>query len=259
MFLDADVRVHPDTLGRAYQELTSRDTIGAMFGAYDDTPLASGLVSQYRNLLHHFTHCSSQTKAWTFWAGCGLIRRDLFMQHGGFDERYRTPSVEDIELGMRLSSVGVEIVLVPGVQVCHAKSWTLWNMMRTDITQRAWPWSLLLAGSVPDDLNLRWDQRAGALCAWLTVGFAGGVFFGKPVIWAGIFAAAATALCNHRFLRFLARLKGLSFAARAFPIHLLFLLYSSATFVAGTAAALTGGGALPRLRPPETVRIGNDT
>src|SRR5208337_465782 len=77
MFLDADVRVHRDTIDRAYRALTAGDTIGAVFGAYDDTPLAPGLVSQYRNLLHHYTHCSAQTRAWTFWAGCGIIRRDL--------------------------------------------------------------------------------------------------------------------------------------------------------------------------------------
>jgi len=250
MFLDADVRVHPDTVGRAYEALAARDTIGAVFGAYDDRPLAPGLVSQYRNLLHHFTHCSAQTRAWTFWAGCGVIRRNLFLQHGGFDERYRTPSVEDIELGMRLTSAGVEILLVPEVQVCHAKSWTLWSMMRTDIARRAWPWSRLLAGSVPDDLNLRWDQRAGALCAWLTVGFAGAVWFSRTAIWGMLFGATATALSNRRFLGFLARLRGPGFAARAFPLHLLFLLYSSATFAAGTAAGLAVAWQAPRRERP---------
>ena len=40
----------------------------------------------------------------TFWTGCGAIRRDVFLELGGFDpERYHRPAIEDIELGYRLN------------------------------------------------------------------------------------------------------------------------------------------------------------
>ena len=59
------------------------------------------MVSQYRNLLHHFVHQHGHAEASTFWAGCGAIRRAAFDAVGGFDAaRFPRPSIEDIELGL---------------------------------------------------------------------------------------------------------------------------------------------------------------
>ena len=70
---------------------------------------APGLVSQYRNLLHHFVHQQGEFEGdirpvRTFWTGCGMIRREVFLAFGGFDPRlYPRPAIEDIELGYRLT------------------------------------------------------------------------------------------------------------------------------------------------------------
>ena len=75
-------------------------------------PRLQGVVSQYRNLLHHFVHQHGNSEASTFWAGCGAIRRSVFEEMGGFDEqRFPTPSIEDIELGYRLRQAGHRILL----------------------------------------------------------------------------------------------------------------------------------------------------
>jgi GT2 family glycosyltransferase len=240
MFLDADVRVHQDTIELADVVFSSDSAVGALFGAYDDAPLARGLVSQYRNLLHHFTHCTAERNAWTFWAGCGAIRRDLFQRCGGFDEQYLKPSVEDIEMGLRLSRAGVRILVVPQIQVCHMKKWTLPGMIRTDILLRAWPWSRLLlrSGCLPADLNLGWRQRASALFAWISVCLlAAGLIRGTAFLGA-LAAAGAVAFCNRPLFGFLIRARGLAFALRAFPLHTLFLLYGSATFVVASVVHL---------------------
>jgi GT2 family glycosyltransferase len=252
MFLDADVMVHSDAIELVDAVLSSDSAAGALFGAYDDAPLAPGLVSQYRNLLHHFTHCTADQNAWTFWAGCGAIRRDLFFETGGFDEQYVAPSVEDIELGSRLSRAGAQIRLIPEIQVCHIKEWTLSSMIRTDVLQRAWPWSRLLlrSHSLPSDLNLGWHQRAGAMFAWLSVGLlsvgllsvallsvgllsvglGAAPFIRGTALLGALAAAGGVALCNRLFFGFLIRARGFVFTVQAFPLHTLFLLYSSATF-----------------------------
>src|SRR5947207_1321887 len=82
----------------------------ALIGSYDESPLSAGFVSQYRNLLHCYTHQNGRREASTFWAGCGAMRRDRFVHHAGFDERYRYPSIEDIELGVRLRQAGERIL-----------------------------------------------------------------------------------------------------------------------------------------------------
>jgi hypothetical protein len=84
---------------------------------YDDDPGGGGLVSDFRNPLHHHVHQGAAGAATTFWAGMGAIRRDVFLAEGSFDDtRFPEPSVEDIELGMRLAAHGHKLVLNPTIQ-----------------------------------------------------------------------------------------------------------------------------------------------
>ncbi len=49
--------------------LSGDPTIAAVFGTYDASPRSQSVVSQYRNLLHHFVHQEGNPEASTFWAG----------------------------------------------------------------------------------------------------------------------------------------------------------------------------------------------
>jgi glycosyltransferase involved in cell wall biosynthesis len=173
VFLDADTRVHTDTLARMESHFDNEPELGAVFGSYDDQPSDEGLCSQFKNLAHCYVHHSSKRRALTFWSGCGAIRRDLFLSVDGFDQRYRRPSVEDIDLGYRLSDRGANILLDPEICVTHLKRWTLWNSIVTDVLDRGMPWMVLLLErrKAPNDLNIRRRHRialvlssAGLLC-----------------------------------------------------------------------------------------------
>jgi glycosyltransferase involved in cell wall biosynthesis len=56
VFVDADVCVHRDALRRIRDILAEEQDLSAVFGAYDLSPTAPSLVSQYRNLLHSYVH-----------------------------------------------------------------------------------------------------------------------------------------------------------------------------------------------------------
>ena len=189
VFLDADTCVHRDTLQRMEAYLEQDKELGAVIGAYDDEPSDPGLCSQFRNLAHCYVHRSSKRDALTFWSGCGAVRRALFLAVDGFDQRYRKPSVEDIEFGYRLSDRGIRIHLDPDICVTHAKQWSLWNSIVTDVIDRGMPWMVLLIKrrKAPNDLNIRRRHRiaivlsgAGIVClfgsmhslywVWLAVG-----------------------------------------------------------------------------------------
>ena len=103
VFVDADVVVHADTLARIEAVLLGEPEVAALFGSYDDDPPARSAASLYKNLLHHHVHQHGEREAGTFWAGCGAVRRAVFLAAGGFDESYSRPSIEDIELGVRLA------------------------------------------------------------------------------------------------------------------------------------------------------------
>jgi GT2 family glycosyltransferase len=168
VFVDADVLPHEDAFVRIRAAFNADPALVAVFGSYDDVPAEPGIVSQFRNLLHHHVHQQGAGEATTFWAGLGAVRADAFRAAGGFDaDRYPLPSVEDIDLGTRLSANGGRIILDPLIQATHLRRWTLPDMVRTDFWQRGVPWIELVLrhGSGTSALNLGWRHRVSAAAA----------------------------------------------------------------------------------------------
>ena len=229
-FLDADVAVRPDTLGKVLDRFEANPNLGALFGSYDAEPTAPGLVSRFRNLLHHYTHQNGLFQddarpAHTFWTGCGAIRRDLFLAMGGFDPQlYRRPAIEDIELGYRLTRAGHRIDLVRNLQVTHLKRWTLREVIRTDIFCRGVPWTLLMlrSGVAESDLNVSISQRASVAATGLT-GLSLAIAPIEPMaLLLAMLGPVAVVGLNARFYRFLARKIGWPSALASVPLHLLY-------------------------------------
>ena len=228
VFVDADVCVHPDALRRILETFERESDVTAVFGAYDVAPTAEGLVSQYRNLLHRYVHQRDAGDAVTFWAGFGAIRAATFARCGGFDETaYVKASVEDIELGYRLSALGHRIVLRPEIQGRHMKRWTLGSMIRTDVRQRGIPWvRLLLRRKMwpAATLNIRRSEQICTLlvvAACLAVGgwmWRGGI---APIVVA-IIAVTAVVSIERPLLAWFARQRGWWFALRAIPLRFLY-------------------------------------
>lgn len=184
-FLDADVCVYPKTLEQLVATFARDPTVDGVFGSYDTQPGALNILSQYRNLFHHFVHQQGHEEASTFWSGCGAIRRSLFLKMGGFDTNYGQPCIEDIELGVRLRKAGHRILLNKQIQVTHLKRWTFWSMVKTDVRDRGIPWTQLILreAAIPNDLNLKVSQRFSAILAYgILALFAVGVWYSSGVL-----------------------------------------------------------------------------
>jgi glycosyltransferase involved in cell wall biosynthesis len=233
LFVDADVEVLPDTLERVAANFENRPSIAAVFGSYDDEPADPGFLSQYKNLQHHYVHQTGNAEASTFWAGCGAVRKEVFLEMGGFDLRkYPEPSIEDIEFGYRMRAKGHRTILDKSLLVKHLKTWRFWPLMRTEIFCRAAPWSRLIleSGGIVRDLNLRLSDRVSAGLVWLLV-----LLLPLPIIHpAGILLPAACLasilVLNRSFYLFFLRRRGPWFTFRVVPMHLLYYLYSSLVF-----------------------------
>ncbi len=258
VFIDADVCVHPDTLALFAQTLAD-PSVDAVIGTYDDTPADPGFLSQYRNLFHHYVHQRFDGDIPTFWSGCGAMRRQLFLDFGGFDEvRYRRPAIEDIELGAWLHKAGHRIVLNSRVKCKHLKRWTLKGVVRTDIFDRGIPWMRLMlrVGEIPNTLNVSFAQRASVILAFVALL----ALLGLPVaallapaalpwLWpAPLIAALLVTILNFDFYRYLTVRRGLGFTLRVLPMHWLYFLYCGLSAVVGIAQhVLSGEG---RAAPP---------
>jgi len=231
-FIDADVIIHDDAVTYMEEGFTDPQVV-AVFGSYNDRPPAQNFLSQYKNLVHHFYHHRGRREASTFWSGCGAVRKQSFLDVGGFDiEKYKRPSIEDIELGYRLREAGGRIMLFPELQSTHLKEWHLVNLIHTEVFCRAIPWSRLMLQQtgVVDDLNVSTKER-------LRAGLAGTLFivliaalFGWLPWWSVMVLAGSVLLANRSLFSLFYNRKGPLFALMGIGFHQLYYLYSSAAF-----------------------------
>lgn len=240
VFVDADVCVHPDVLARFAGIFEANPDLAAAFGTYDDSPADPGFLSQYRNLYHRWVHLRGAGEAETFWAGCGAVRRKVFLGLGGFDtRRFPRPQIEDIELGYRIRDAGHRIVLDAGIQGTHLKRWTLSGMVRTDLLDRGVPWMrLLLERPRPDNLNVGLIERVrAALVGLAVVSLLTGAVTGSPA-WFALFLGfpALNVASNTPLYKWLADQRGWTFAASAVPANLLYYAVAGLSVVIATVA-----------------------
>lgn len=230
LFVDADVVIRSDTITRVIEDFEKMPAIDALFGSYDDEPGASNFLSQYKNLFHHYVHQRGKEDASTFWSGCGAIKRDVFIKFGGFNENFRF--IEDIELGYRLKAAYRVIYLDKSLQVKHLKQYTFLGLLASDIFGRAIPWSTLMlsSGNTVNDLNTKTGYKISLgvvmllLCSVPFVGTRWGRY-------SFILLLSLFYLLHKDFYGFLINKRGLFFALRVIPLHLLYYLYSGFSFM----------------------------
>jgi len=234
-FIDADVTVSPDAVGRITAIFGENPALVAAIGSYDENPFETNFLSQYKNLLHHYVHQSSSTEASTFWGACGAVRRKEFLELGGFDEKYRDPSIEDIEFGYRLKKQGYRICLVKQLRVKHLKHWGIFSMLKADFFYRALPWTdlILKEGRFIDDLNLKISARMSVICTYIFLFTLLLTVWNPWFIVAASLSAALLFVLNRDLYRFFKNQRGLGFTLKTIPWHWLYFFYSGLAFFIG--------------------------
>ncbi len=242
-FVDADVTIPADAVSQVVAAFAREPDLAAVFGSYDDEPGAANFLSQYKNLLHHYVHQTAREEASTFWGACGAIRREVFLALGGFDEQYRWPSIEDIELGSRLRQAGKQIRLCKTLQVKHLKRWGISSLLKADFCHRALPWTELILRErrLPDDLNLRLSSRVSVVLTYgLLLAGVGTWWWPAAFVVVGVIVLLLLAL-NAPLYRFFWRKRGLRFAVQTVPWHWLYYFYSGLAFAIGLVSSLFRG------------------
>jgi len=257
VFLDADVLVRSDTLARIAATMSAREDVDAVFGAYCDEPAAAGVVSQYRNLLHHYTHDQEPGEAQTFWAGCGCIRRSVFVAVGMYDEwRFSRPQIEDVELGYRMSAHGYRILLQPEIQVTHLKRWSFRGMLKADFMDRGVPWARLLAeqrallgpaASKAKSLSLRATEKSNTFLVCLGLLLLAISVRPKDHVLAtlGGICLLLVVLRGLPLYAFFSRKRGIAFAICGVVLHMFYYLTAAVSVVWGAFLAVVVGEPRP--------------
>ena len=236
-FVDADVVISTDAIAQVKKAFENQSDLAALIGSYDDSPGASNFLSQYKNLFHHYNHQIASEEAFTFWGACGAIRREIFISLGGFDESYRRPSIEDIELGYRIRGAGYKIKLLKDLHVKHLKHWGVVSLLRAEIFYRALPWTdlILRQRQLDNDLNLGVSSRLSVILVYAIL-----VTLALSFWWSGFLAVAVVLSLimlwlNFAVYRFFYAKRGLGFTLRVIPWHWFYYIYGGLAFAVGTS------------------------
>jgi GT2 family glycosyltransferase len=236
VFVDADVVPAADALPGLCRILETAADVAAVFGAYSLQPSERNFLSQYRNLAHAYVHETGRTEASTFWAGLGAVRSRVFREVSGFDERFRRPSVEDIDLGYRIRRAGHRVRLDARLRGTHLKRWTLRNSVVTDIAARGIPWTQLIwkYRALADDLNTSQALRWSIVLTYLLLVALLAAAARPWAVLVALGALVALAGLNRAQWRWFAARRGPGFASAAFVAHLLHHACNGVSFAAGT-------------------------
>jgi len=254
VFFDADQLMESGTLRAYVDRLKEYPEVDAIVGSLaPDTPMP-GFFSKLKNFQHHFTHQTAEREGATLDSGRLAMRRRAFEEIGGFEPAFSHASIEDIALGYRMLRQGRRIRFEPTIQVTHLKSYTLGEMIRSDIFHRAIPWTgLMLRERVfRNDLNTRSSNVGSVILAWLIppaliaglIGWASGWWMaGAAIVLIWFLNRSFLSGCRHQF--------GWWFATRAALFLPLMYFYHGVGLVAGVFAYLLGASVARETKAPD--------
>jgi GT2 family glycosyltransferase len=238
-FVDADVCVHPDALGRMLDALETDATLGGVYGTYDDARSPDGIVSDYRNLVRHFVHLRHAGDTDVFWSACGAVRRSVLVEAGMYDEwHFPRPQIESVELGHRIRSLGFRIRLDPRIQGTHLKRWSLGSLLMSEARDRGLPRTRLLRDTNPGvrDSDYLRDTGGHELLGVALAGVCIAVptLIGGTTGWLALgILTAGLIFVNRRLYGFFTVRGGHLFALAAVGLHLVVHLFHAVAMATG--------------------------
>ncbi|MEW6746670.1 MAG: glycosyltransferase family A protein [Planctomycetota bacterium] len=243
LFVDADVVIPPGSRERIEAALSAPD-LAAAVGILGEATETRDFASRYENHYMHWAYRSGPDFVPIFYTSAGAIRAAVFRALGGFDEGYRHPSVEDMDLGVRLALAGSTPRVLMDLQVLHLKTFGLLGLLRVNRRKAT------------ATLRLRWRHRhrqppgsvasGGRFVAGIPFTVAAGGLLGASLsgapgfetagLWGSLACFALALLLRWPFLRYLADREGVGFALAALPL----LLANDVAYSVGLGVGVAG-------------------
>ena len=107
LFLDADVIAPENLLSDVSQILQENQEVAAVQTLYAPFCPEDNIVTRYQNFYYHYSLSRVSSNSFAVLATwCVAIRKNVFIEAGGFNSRIQEPTIEDEELGYLLADSG---------------------------------------------------------------------------------------------------------------------------------------------------------
>jgi glycosyltransferase involved in cell wall biosynthesis len=256
LFLDSDVVIPPDLVGRIRETLERQPEVAAVQTVYSPDCPALNTVSRYQNLYYHCSLTAVKLdRVATFATWCAAVRKNDFLKVGGFNTSIPEPTVEDEEFGYAMADSGRTILLDRRLQGTHLASYDIRHFVsrryRMAVAQAKSGWRSIRERLLKRYINIRetgtHHSRGVVLSILLTLaGIAGlasspftGSAFGTAA--AASLALLALALLGHvRLLAAATRTYGLRSVPSFAVLCLMDMAVLGAGIVSGTLQYIAG-------------------
>ena len=237
LFIDSDIVIRKDTLNLFVDSLQA---YSAVFGIYTQRPGTDGLLSLYQNFYAHKSIKETRELTSMLYSYCVAIKKAPFLEIGGFDESWRRPTFEDVQLGLRLTEKGHQIYLNKNINVVHHANFTMKRFIKNYFYKSLDLSRLMLSKKRLTLNNEGWTNRKNviSLIAGLSIApLLISSFFSQWFMLPFLLSLLIFLMMNLDFYRFIARQKPRALPG-AFFLNLAVQVISAFGMIAGLAGFL---------------------
>jgi len=138
LFIDADVKVKDDALRLVDKTFRKDRSINVAQGVYSGKVKYKNVATQYQQNFYAFYAwhlCDKYVSTLT--TGCFAIRKKIFLDSGGFNEKIKRATAEDEEFGYKLIAAGNKIILLKELEVEHMVEYPFGKFLKRGFTMSA--------------------------------------------------------------------------------------------------------------------------
>lgn len=216
---DSDVVWPPELLGRFHEAIEANPGCGGVATWADGQPLNRGFWAEYHAraeqcMIENYLRGRNLSEYEYVTTRCGAIRRDLFLETGGFDERFLVPSIEDFEFSSRFMRTA-RFLFIRNSGLRHR-----WSSSFPGVAKRLfrnshlWTKTMFRGGRFQNALTTR-ERGASNLSGALSFIAIPLVVIDMRLLALPVVLSALCFLLNLRIIAFMNRAGGASFALRA--------------------------------------------
>lgn len=212
LFIDSDIVIQKNTLPLILKSFEENKEIAAVTGFFLKEHRNKNLISQYDNLFIHFLYTQLPKYTLTPYTSILAIKKEILKEMGGFDEKIKGATSEDIELGWRLKDKGFKVLLNKELQVEHLKCYSFKKFIKNKF-KLAFDWMLMFLRKKGRQENNQVKSNAWWLpinviiTFFVVTGFLGGIIF-FPFFFILIISLIILVIFNINFLVFYKKEKG---------------------------------------------------
>ncbi|MCM8775872.1 MAG: glycosyltransferase family 2 protein [Candidatus Omnitrophica bacterium] len=243
VFIDSDIVIQQDTLGKIDDYFTKHPGVDALTGLLSKQHPHSDFFSQYKNLYMHYVFQKLPARVNFLYGSVSAFKRGCME---GWDDKMEMG--EDTALGQKMAAAGKCIHLFKGLEVVHLKKYSLVTFIRNDFRiPFAWAKIFLRYQGWRQLFRHQTGFAHASKGQILSVVLAPMIFLGGMIHFPmrGSYLALAFLIwfvLNLNFFRFLVREKGIAFGIFSVLVTFLDHLVMAFGIVSGAVAFLGSMG-----------------